>query len=343
MAGLIEALSRETGLRSVDLVRIMSRAPAMYKVYEIPKRTGGMREIAQPTREVKFVQRALVSVLLDQLPVHKCATAYRRGYSIRDNAAPHAGNGPILKMDLKEFFPSIRSRDWVSYCIDNKLDLTEDEINLTAKLLFYRKKGGRLLTLAIGAPSSPALSNIMMYEFDSRIISNFENDNITYTRYADDLTFSAPRTGYLNGVLKTVSQAIREIKYPKLSINSKKTTHITRKYGRAVTGLTLANDGRVTIGRKNKRKLHAAVHSARLEKSSPSELQVLAGMLAYVNAVEPDFLATLRAKYGAETINKIQKSVRIGEKPDVHDAPLAMSAEKNSEIRSRSVRDDGGG
>jgi len=323
MTELIEALVKETGLRTLDIKRIMLHAPEMYKAYEIDKRSGGKREIAQPTRAVKFVQRALVAILLDSLPVHECATAYRPGLSIRDNALPHAGDGPILKIDLKDFFPSIRAADWISYCVDNRLSMTKEEIFLTSRLLFYRKKGTRTLRLAVGAPSSPALSNVLMYLFDQNIIRNLENDRVTYTRYADDMTFSAPRTGYLNGVLKTVSTSLRELPYPRLSINRKKTTHVTRKYGRSVTGLTLANDGRVTIGRDNKRKIHAAVHSAKLGRSTQDQLQISAGMLAYVNAVEPEFLEILRKKYGDDVVVSIQKTVKRKQIPQAHEPPLA--------------------
>lgn len=325
MTGLLEALARETGLRGVDLVRIMNRAPVMYKTYEIAKRSGGMREISQPAREVKFVQRALINVLLKNLPVHASATAYRPDRSILHNALPHAGDGPILKIDLKDFFTSIRSMDWVSYCRDQDVGLSEEEIQLTARLLFHKRKGGRVLTLAIGAPSSPVISNILMYKFDQLILDNLENDKVVYTRYADDMTFSAPRTGYLNGVMKTVASTIRGMRYPKVSINRKKTTHVTRKFGRTVTGLTLSNDGRVTIGRQSKRKLHAAVYNFKSGKLSEDEAQIAAGMLAYVNAVEPTFLNVLREKYGADIVLRLQKSVQKGRTPDAHRAPLALS------------------
>jgi RNA-directed DNA polymerase len=80
-----------------------------------------MREIAQPAREVKMLQRILIDHLLLTLPVHHAARAYRKGLSIRDNAAPHAGSHPILKMDFKDFFPSIRSSDWEKHCNENNI------------------------------------------------------------------------------------------------------------------------------------------------------------------------------------------------------------------------------
>ena len=312
MSEIVRLLSVETGLTDSAVRRIMTSAPVRYKEYLIPKRSGGMRKIAQPAREVKLVQRAFISTFLTTLPIHQSATAYRAGLSIRDNATPHIGHGPILKMDLRDFFPSIRRQDWVSYCRDSGCLQSEEDVHLTASLLFHRQSGHRLFRLAIGAPSSPMLSNILMFDFDTRITELVANDRVAYTRYADDLTFSAPRTGFLNGVIKDVARTIRGLRYPKLEINPEKTTFVTSKYHRSVTGLTITNDGRVTIGRESKRRIHAAVHQALLSRLSSDELQVLAGSLAYANSVEPEFLSVLRRRYGNDIVIYIQQHVVLG-------------------------------
>ncbi len=290
----------------------MASAPVRYKRYVIPKRNGGTRQIAQPAREVKLLQRAFVTTFLRLLPVHNSATAYREGVSILDNATPHIGSGPVLKLDFRNFFPSIRSQDWVSYCRHSGCLSTEEDLHLTASLLFYRQSGYRVMRLAIGAPSSPMLSNILMFDFDSQLSDLVTKDRVTYTRYADDLTFSAPRAGFLNGVVKSVSKTIRTIRYPKLEINNEKTSFSTSKYRRSVTGLTLTNDRRVTIGHQKKRQIHAAVHRALLQKLNSEELQVLSGNLAYIYAVEPEFLGVLRQKYGEDIIDTIQRHIILG-------------------------------
>jgi RNA-directed DNA polymerase len=315
MRDIARILAIETGLREEIVRRIMVTAPVRYKTYTIPKRNGKPRLISQPAREVKLLQRALVEVLLKPLPIHPCATAYRTGLSIVDNARPHAGHRPIIKMDLKEFFPSIRGGDWVAYCKDTGCLVDEGDIGLTTSLLFQRRRGSHLLQLAIGAPSSPMISNLLMHEFDKRVLAAVSRDRVAYTRYADDMTFSAPRTGYLTGVIKAVATVIRQIAYPKLDINSDKTTYITTKYHRTVTGLTLANDGRVTIGRDQKRGLRAAVHHALTGKASRQEVEALAGMLAYVNAVEPQYLEVLRGKYGEGAMARIQRATRFEGRP----------------------------
>lgn len=239
---------------------------------------------------------------LERLPIHPCATAYRKGLSLRDNALPHAGAGPILKMDLKEFFPSIRGRDWDSYCRAGGFFENGEDIYLSERLLFYRPNGVRLLRLSIGAPTSPIVSNILMYEFDNAVTKAVSGDSVIYTRYADDLTFSAPRTGHLTGVQRAVSRVIREMRYPKLGVNKAKTTYATKKFHREVTGLIISNDGRITVGRERKRILFAKVYSFLQGTLSDNETRRLAGMISYVRSVEPEFLEVLERKYGERTL-----------------------------------------
>lgn len=306
ISNIVEALAVETGMDVGLVERIMRSAPVRYKTYSIPKRAGGCREISQPAIEVKVLQRGLIELLLRDLPLHEAATAYRKGMSIRDNALRHAGDGPILKMDFKEFFPSIKPRDWSAYCMKFNILTDPVNINLTNLLLFHRPKGSSVLRLAIGAPSSPFLSNALMFEFDQAIAEAVARDHVVYTRYADDLTFSARRTGHLVNVEKIVRSTLKGLEYPKLTINDEKTTRITRKYGRRVTGLTLANDGRVSIGHSRKRLIRAAVHHASLGKLSSKSLGELKGLLGFANSAEPKFIDALKNKYGAELIQLIQ-------------------------------------
>ncbi len=307
MSRLIASMAAASGLRDHEVRKLIVTAPRRYKVYEIAKRSGGRREIAQPTPEIKFLQRVFTEMYLLELPIHTAATAYRKGLSTVDNARPHAKNGPILKMDLKDFFPSIRGRDWVSYCERHAIFTSAEDVRLSEQLLFFRPLGGRLLRLAIGAPSSPMISNIMMFEFDTLVSEYVSNDHVTYTRYADDLTFSAPRTGHLVNVKRDVARVVRSIGFPKLDINNDKTTYVTKKYHRTVTGLTLSNDGRVTLGRDQKRNISAAVHRACTKTLADTDLHKLSGLISYAHSVEPSFVEWLANKYGHDTVEIIRR------------------------------------
>ena len=304
MSKIVKYLAQATGLRPHDVETIINQAPVSYKRYTIPKRTGGQRLIAQPAREVKKLQR-LLALRLSALPVHEAATAYVRGRSIRDNAERHVSNGPIMKFDFQDFFPSIRDRDWQAYCLRMRVFSEAEDVYLSSKLFFTRVPGSTLLRLAIGAPSSPWLSNVLMYEFDELISNQVAKDKVVYSRYADDITFSAPRTGFLNQVERTLRRTVANIQSPKLTINENKTILSTRKYRRVVTGLVLANDGRVTIGRDRKRNLRAALHKAFLGKLDAEDAGRLAGLIAYIKGVEPAYFDELTLRYGADLIEKL--------------------------------------
>ena len=306
MSRIVHLLATKSGLREVDVRRIMHTAPIRYKTYFIPKRDGRLREISQPASEVKLLQRVFMENFLNTLPIHPCATAYRSGVALVDNVRPHQNAGPILKMDLKEFFPSIKKNDWFRYCAETKCLVDPQDVHLTGNLLFHRKKRSPIFRLAIGAPSSPMLSNILMFSFDTEVTNKVRPENVTYTRYADDLTFSAPRTGFLTGVQKYVAQTIRTIRYPSLEINPEKTVQATKRYRRVVTGLVITNDGQVTIGRDRKRWLHVALHHAKTGELSEAEWEQLEGWLGYVSSVEPAFLNVLSKRYGDAIVSDIR-------------------------------------
>src|SRR5882724_8852090 len=105
---LLDELTVSIGLAVPDLLRIIVTAPKRYKVYTIPKRNGGVRIIAQPSRELKVLQRFLLDRYLRKYPIHPAAMAYERGRNIFENAAQHIDNSVFLKLDFEAFFPSIK-------------------------------------------------------------------------------------------------------------------------------------------------------------------------------------------------------------------------------------------
>jgi hypothetical protein len=313
---LLPILAAATGLSERDVMNIVSTAPSRYKVYAIPKRNGDARIVSQPAREVKVLQRIIVTEILEKLPIHPSAKAYRKGVSITDNARSHAGDGPILKFDFKNFFPSIVAQDWRAYC--ERMSVFDDfeDVQISALLLFRRTEAARSLRLAIGAPSSPCLSNILLYEFDNAICAAMQSEQVRYTRYADDLTFSARRTGFLNHVEEKIRRVIRAIKSPSLELNEEKTVMATRKYKRVVTGLVLTNDGSVSVGHERKRAVRAGLHHAMLNRLSATQLAALSGSLAFIQSVEPGFVSRMEARYGSNLMERVKAAPRLIEDLD---------------------------
>jgi RNA-directed DNA polymerase len=273
----------------------------------IPKRAPGQfRTIAQPAREVKALQYWVMSNFLAQFSIDQAAKAYRRGINIADNARPHAHGRFLLKLDFKDFFPSIRDADFRRFLMVSARLVNDRDAELSRRILFWRPKGSLELCLAIGAPSSPLLSNILLYDFDRGVSQFCSERGITYTRYADDLSFSAQTSNLLAEAEKMVAALCERMQSPHLTLNHAKTVRVSKKRARRVTGLVLANDGQVSLGRDLKREIRATVHHFLTGKLSKEETLRLRGMLAYVKSVEPNFLNRLRAKYGAENIGLIQ-------------------------------------
>lgn len=160
--------------------------------------------------------------------------------------------------------------------------------------------------MSIGAPSSPLLSNVLLEEFDSRVARLCENHDVRYTRYADDLSFSADRSEQLARVERGVFEICRRTGRPRLTIHPDKIARVSKKQSRRVTGLVLANNGRVSLGRGQKRRIRASVHHFVTGQLSDDEARKLRGMLAYVKSVEPKFLSRLRKKFGSSAIRRIQ-------------------------------------
>lgn len=305
MSKLISQLAQTTGLSETDIKKISSNAPRRYAVYPIDKRNGEKRWIAQPARELKAIQRSILELYLSDLPVHPAATAYEKGTSIKKNALSHIPSGAILKLDFQNFFPSIRSRDWELYAKTHDIFDDVADLEMATKFLFFAPKRSIALRLAIGAPSSPHLSNLLLYDFDKTVSEISAKDSVKYTRYADDMTFSANRTGYLNGIEKQVRIVLRDSSSPKLYLNDDKKVVATKKYKREVTGLILTNDDKLSLGHERKKLIRSKVHYFINEKLTNTEIKNLQGILAFALNIEPEFVGRLVLKYGQQTIDQI--------------------------------------
>lgn len=287
---LVERLSGLSGLSSADVQRVIHSAPRRYKVFAIEKRGGGHRIVAQPSRELKMLQRIIVSRILADLPVHEVAHGYVRGRGIRTNALAHKDAKYILKMDLENFFPSIKPLDFARYLArrrDTRFDLVEKR--QLYSLLFWRPRGQQGLRLCIGAPSSPFISNALMYQIDESIKRLADQRQIVYTRYADDMTFSCQEKNVLHAWQRVVEEIVESSRSLRLRVNREKTVHISRARRMAVTGVTINTEGHLSLGRERKRMIRAMAHRYSLGELSVEEAWELKGLLAFAKDIEPEF------------------------------------------------------
>jgi hypothetical protein len=180
-------LVRRLGLPAqtlADIVQTDSLHPHFhYRHFTRAKKGGGRREITEPDEKLKRVQQAILARYLAAEAPHPAAVAYQKGKSTAHHVWAHAGAEIIVTADVQDFFPNTREdrvEDWW------RERLAGDLARLLARLTTHQ--GG----LPQGAPTSPALSNLVNREMDGRLAHRAESAGARYTRYCDDLAFSWP-------------------------------------------------------------------------------------------------------------------------------------------------------
>lgn len=296
---IIERMATRLALPISFLLKLAKTASYRYKEYTIPKRTGGTRTIHHPARELKLVQSWLLENVLISLPVHGAATAYRKGSSIKLNAEMHVANSYLLRVDFQDFFPSLKVSDVDAVLRANHQRLANGNVT-NEDIDFIRLIVCRHGCLTIGAPTSPQLSNAIMFEFDETWWRRAHDLEVTYTRYADDLYFSTNRPNILREVLSGVRDSLSAGGGPTLRINDRKTAFSSRKRRRLAAGLVLTPDRRISIGRKKKRMLKSLVMKLKFNELDPVEVAHLRGWISYVGWIEPAFVLALQQKYNLD-------------------------------------------
>lgn len=304
---LIQLIQEDLPLTANEIRLLLLTAPRRYKVHEIEKRNGrGKRLIAQPTAEIKALQRWAIDKFTDFLPIHEAATAYIRGSSIKKHASMHADSKYLLKLDFKDFFPSINVTDFMKHA-RLYLKLSEEDIRYLGNLFFRVDRNTGKLTLSIGAPSSPLISNSIMYQFDTEVFHFCSKRAINYSRYADDLALSTDKPKALDDAFNFINKLCKTINYPNLTLNEEKTVFTSQKYHRQLTGLVLTNDGKVSLGRETKRLIRATAHRFSKGLLDESEVHRLRGFLAYAYSIEPDFVNTISKMIGSDVLDNLKR------------------------------------
>jgi RNA-directed DNA polymerase len=304
--GILERIREHTPFNRRELLLLVATAPWRYKEHKIEKRNGrGFRIIAQPTSEVKLLQRTLLKYELYGLDVHGAATAYSKGSSTLMHARPHANARYLLKLDFKDFFPSLKAAAIIRSLLKNRSDLTETDAWVITQILCRKSKSQHELHLAIGSPSSPFMSNHLMFDFDELVSEICAENECAYTRYADDIAVSTDAAGVLDKVKSLIEATLVELPHLGLTFNAAKTVNVSTKHRRTLVGLVLSNDGLVSVGRDEKRRLRASVEAfvhGRLDEEKTNKLR---GQLAYTKSVDSLFVLKTCEKWGISSLAKI--------------------------------------
>ncbi|MGI9456163.1 MAG: reverse transcriptase family protein [Aeoliella sp.] len=272
-----------------------------------PKKSGGVRTLAAPHCSLRLCQQWMLENIVSKIPVHDAAHGFVPERSTVTNATPHVGQQVIVNADLRNFFPTITfprilgmlQTFGYSPAVATILALlaTEcqrQEVRYAGQTLWVAT-GER--SLPQGACTSPAFSNAIAWRLDRRLAGLADTLGWTYTRYADDMTFSTSsdagrRVGYLLARLRHIASD------EGFQLHPNKTRVLRPSARQTVTGIVV-ND-RAGVPRKTIRQLRAILHNAKrtgLDAQNrydhPHFESWLAGMIAYVRMVNPEQAAGL--------------------------------------------------
>lgn len=273
-----------------------------YSCFTIPKRGGGERVICAPKKQLRWVQRQILDQILAKIPTHSAAHGFIAGRSTVTNAEKHRGAALLLKFDLTDFFPTIHYHRVVGlfaslgYYVGDGRFGTEDDARRVAptlaRLCCYAAdpEAWDGVTLPQGAPTSPAISNLVCRRLDARLDGLARRNQGVYTRYADDLTFSFKDASLDLGRFRWwVDQVCHQEGF---FVNQAKFRVIRASQRQLVTGIVVNDELR--IPREERRRFRAMLHNCRRHglasqaRGREDLAAYLRGFASYVHMVHPD-------------------------------------------------------
>ena len=284
---VLDSLEQDLGFSAKTLYGLSNNLDKHYRNTFIPKHDGSKRKLSVPDLILKRVQRSIADNILADYPISSYAMAYTQGSSVQKNASLHVGKQKILKLDIDGFFDHL-TYAIVKDCVFCKENYSEPIRILLTMLCYYKE------SLPQGAPTSPAITNIIMYDFDEKIGKYCGENNISYTRYCDDMTFSGSGEFDEKNVIFVVKDELRKLG---LFLKSRKTAVIPNTKRQTVTGIVVNEKIGLTKEYKNKirqeiyyiKKHGIDGHLSKIgEPNKQHYLNSLKGRVAFVLQTIPD-------------------------------------------------------
>jgi RNA-directed DNA polymerase len=283
---------------------------ARYKTFEIPKKSGGMRQISTPVTALKIIQWKLNQVLQAVYEPKPSAHGFVQGKNIVTNAQAHANKRHVLNLDLKDFFPSINFGRVRGMFMATPYGFNPDVATVLAQICCHNNQ------LPQGAPTSPVITNMLCAKIDSQLQRLAKECKATYTRYADDITFSTTLPKFPEALASLVTEGEEQrvilseallliINENGFQVNQQKVRLQNRNNHQEVTGLT--TNKFPNVDRRFIRQVRAMLHAwakfgleaaqkeyhekygtkARLSaKGTPTFEQVLRGKIEFIGMVK---------------------------------------------------------
>ena len=257
---------------NIEQLRLLSYSNKLSQTYHyhsftVPKKTGGKRQITAPSSSLKFVQRKIQEHIVHPVALHHAAHGFVCERSIVTNAKPHIGAHIVVNLDLKDFFPSIgykRVRGaFMHLGYSEAISSILANICTEARVHSFEEAGEKWFlrigehVLPQGAPTSPAISNIICRQLDARLEGLAKKQGYTYTRYADDLSFSTNnKLAKVGGLLSACHRIIAEEGFV---VHPEKTQVMRTGRCKEVTGIVV--NEKSNVSKKRCKQFRAFLHT----------------------------------------------------------------------------------
>ena len=289
--------------RFMNYVLYVLRTEELYETFTIPKKSGGERTINAPKKELKILQKKLANLLWDcyiedleseskvkNKKIPNLSHAYEKNKSIITNAKLHRNKKYVLNIDLEDFFDSFNFGRVRGFFIkDRNFCVSSDVATVIAQIACYKGK------LPQGAPSSPIITNLIARILDYRIVKIAKKYRFTYSRYADDMTFSTNRKLASNKLrtIKELDKFLAELEKVIVAsgfkINNKKTRLSNNMQRQEVTGLVV--NKKINAKREYIKNTRAMAHKLYMDKEFEIDgregtINQLIGRFAFVQQID---------------------------------------------------------
>jgi len=283
--------------------KIINNIENYYRSYPIKKSSGKLRWIDAPQDLLKKYQKNILERLLYQFRAHESAVGFVKYVSVKDGAAKHLGNKVVLCIDVHDFFGSLSlyqvyaafgymltkiSKDIKGFSYD------KGDLELLVKLTTYKGH------VPQGAPTSPALANIICRQMDRELQAIADKNNLIYTRYADDISFSHANKSFK--ITKILEQSKTVLNYYGLKLNRKKTRVLRPHKRMCITGVVI--NEKLSVPKYVWRNVRAQLHNLIKHKNqlSPEEQQKLRGKIEWIGMFRPQLKTSYLEQLGKVTL-----------------------------------------
>lgn len=272
------------GISPFDFGRLLySVDDYCYHEIKIPKKNGSFRTIDIPSVDLKYIQRWILDNILNRMHISEYANGFVRNKSILTNAQNHINSDCIINIDLKDFFPTVKFEQ--VFGIFKYYGYTKELSYTLAKLCTYRG------ILPQGSPASPAITNITCLKLDKRLAALSRKYEATFSRYADDITFSGKKA-----IVHLLPYAMDIIRDEGFAVNPDKTRVAFKHQRQEVTGLIVNGDS-VRVSQQFKKHFRQEIyyckkygvksHLEHTEDQHSFYKEHMYGQAYFVNMVEP--------------------------------------------------------